>query len=303
MNITQKYIGRFAPSPSGPLHFGSLVAALASYLDARAHGGVWHVRIEDVDETRCKPEYAADILRTLAAFGLKWDGEIVTQSQRKLAYEQALARLSEASLTYACHCSRKEIADSAIGIEGPIYPGTCRDQHQRAANRDAAIRVLTRNDPIQFIDRVQGEIIQRIESEIGDFVIQRRDGLFAYQLAVVADDAAIGVTHVVRGADLLDSTARQIYLQTLLNFATPSYLHIPIVVNERGQKLSKQTLAPSIGGADAFTLLNAALRFLGQPQVNIAGADKAGSIPGLLESAVRNWQVDAILKVRSAFLP
>jgi glutamyl-Q tRNA(Asp) synthetase len=293
VNIPPKYIGRFAPSPSGPLHFGSLVAALASYLDAKAHGGTWLVRIEDVDETRCKPEHADDILRTLAAFGLNWGGEVMVQSQRKPAYEQALARLSKAHITYACTCSRKEIADSAMGIEGPIYPGTCRALNLPSENN--AIRVLTSNEPIHFIDGVQGEMSQRIESDIGDFVIKRRDGLFAYQLAVVVDDAAQGVTHVVRGADLLDSTARQIYLQQRLGFTTPQYLHVPIVTNDIGQKLSKQTLAPGISAADAVTVIEAALRFLGQanPGSNL-------SVSALLTAAVRNWRVNTIPRVRAS---
>lgn len=296
MNISSKYIGRFAPSPSGPLHFGSLVAALASYLDAKAHGGTWLTRIEDVDETRCKPEHADDILRTLSAFGLQWDGDVMVQSLRKPAYDQALARLSEAHLTYACACSRKEIADSAMGIEGPIYPGTCRTLAMPIENN--AIRVLASNEPIHFTDRVQGEISQRIESDIGDFVIKRRDGLFAYQLAVVVDDAAQGITHVVRGADLLDSTARQIYLQQLLGFITPQYLHVPIVTNDAGQKLSKQTLAPGISAVDAVAVIEAALRFLGQanPGANTSVAD-------LLTAAVRNWQASTIPSVRVASTP
>ena len=293
MNTLGKYIGRFAPSPTGPLHFGSLVAALASYLDAKAHGGAWRVRMEDVDETRCKLEHAEDILRTLVTFGLNWDGEVMVQSQRKPAYEQALARLSEASLTYACACSRSEIADSATGIDGPIYPGTCRTL--AIPNKNNSVRVLTNDELIYFTDRAQSEIRQRIESEIGDFVVKRRDGLFAYQLAVVVDDAEQGVTHVVRGADLLDSTARQIYLQKLLGFITPQYLHVPIVINGAGQKLSKQTLAPGIRAADAVTVTQAALRFLGQtnPGSNVA-------MPELLNAAVRNWRVSAIPRVRSA---
>jgi glutamyl-Q tRNA(Asp) synthetase len=296
VNIPGKYIGRFAPSPTGPLHFGSLVAALASYLDAKAQGGTWRVRMEDVDETRCKPEHAENILRTLVAFGLIWDGDVMVQSQRKPAYEQALARLSKASLTYACTCSRKEIADSAIGIEGVIYPGTCRARAREG--NSAAVRVLTNDEPIYFTDRVQGEISQRIESEIGDFVIKRRDGLFGYQLAVVVDDAEQGVTHVVRGADLLDSTARQIYLQKLLGFTTPQYLHVPVVVNDAGQKLSKQTLAPGVSATDAIATLSAALRFLGQPKPapNV-------SVAQLLASAIAEWRASEILKLRAAPFP
>ncbi len=295
MNITSDYIGRFAPSPSGPLHFGSLVAALASYLDAKSHGGTWLLRIEDVDETRCRPEHVDDILRTLATFGLHWDGEVMVQSQRKPAHEQALVRLSKASLTYACTCSRKEIADSAMGIEGPIYPGTCRVLAM--PNKNNAIRVLTNDEPIRFSDRVQGEYIQHIESDIGDFIIKRRDGLFAYQLAVVVDDAEQGVTHIVRGADLLDSTARQIYLQKLLGFITPQYLHVPIVTNDVGQKLSKQTLAPGIGAADAVMVIGSALRFLGQasPRSNVPLP-----LSELLTAAARSWRVNTIPAVRAS---
>lgn len=293
MKTPSKYIGRFAPSTSGPLHFGSLVAALASYLDAKAHGGTWRVRIEDVDETRCKPEHADDILRTLAAFGLNWDGDVMVQTQRKPAYEQALARLSKASLTYACACSRKEIADSALGIEGPIYPGTCRGLAR--PNKNNAIRVLTNDAPIHFTDRGQGGLSQRVESEIGDFVVKRRDGLFAYQLAVVVDDADQGVTHVVRGADLLDSTARQIYLQNRLGFITPQYLHVPIVTNDEGQKLSKQTLAPDLDRTDAVAALRNALVFLGQPDVS-----GSLSCADLLATATRQWRATAIPKRRSA---
>jgi glutamyl-Q tRNA(Asp) synthetase len=295
VNTPAKYVGRFAPSPTGPLHFGSLVAALASYLDAKAHGGTWHVRMEDVDETRCKQQHAEDILRTLVAFGLNWDGEVMVQSQRIPAYEQALARLSKASLTYACTCSRKEIADSAMGIEGPIYPGTCRSR--AGVSNNAAVRVLTNDKPIQFNDLVQGAMVQRIESEIGDFVVKRRDGLFAYQLAVVVDDAEQGITHVVRGADLLDSTARQIYLQKLLGFTTPQYLHVPIAINNAGQKLSKQNLAPGIGTADAIATIKTALLFLGQakPMPN-------ASLEHLLASAIADWRANDIPKRRTALV-
>lgn len=216
-----KYVGRFAPSPTGPLHFGSLVAAAASYLDARAQGGTWQVRIEDVDTTRCNPQFAHEILATLSAFGFVWDGEVLVQSQRSLRYQAALNQLAARNLTYACACSRKEIADSALsGIDGPVYPGTCRDKSLPRGRH--AVRVRTTQAEIRFADRVQGECCQVLERDIGDFVLMRRDGLFAYQLAVVIDDADQGVTHVVRGADLLDSTARQIYLQRLLGLRTPA---------------------------------------------------------------------------------
>jgi glutamyl-Q tRNA(Asp) synthetase len=288
---TRPYIGRFAPSPTGPLHFGSLVAALASYLDAKAHSGRWLVRIEDVDETRCKPPFATDILRTLERFGLLWDGEVVTQSLRKPAYEQALARLSSMHLTYACACSRKEIADSGLaGIDGPVYPGTCR--HARHALVGNAVRVNTNSMPITFIDRVFGTPSQSIETDIGDFVLKRRDGLFAYQLAVVADDIDAGVTDIVRGADLLDSTARQIYLTGLLGGTVARYLHIPVATNAGGQKLSKQTLAPKINDADVTATLRRALAFLRQD----APIDIGGS--ALLQHAVAHWDPSRIPPVR-----
>ena len=230
------YVGRFAPSPTGPLHFGSLVAALASYLDAKAHDGKWLVRIEDIDETRCDPAHATDILRTLQAFGMHWDGEVVTQSARKALFGVALQALRATGQVYACACTRKEIADSALhGLEGPVYPGTCR--HKDLPEEGNALRIRTSSEKIFFTDLVQGEIAQRIETEIGDFVVNRRDGLFAYQLAVVVDDAEQGVTNVVRGADLLDSTAQQIYLQALLGYPTPQYLHVPVALNAAGQKL------------------------------------------------------------------
>jgi glutamyl-Q tRNA(Asp) synthetase len=272
------------------LHFGSLVAALASYLDAKAHGGVWLVRMEDVDETRCKPQFAQEILSALRAFGLQWDGEVMVQSQRKARYEQALAALN--SHTYTCTCSRKEIADSALmGLEGPVYPGTCRAQPRVA---DAAVRVRTHREPISFIDRVQGPNTQAIETDIGDFVVKRRDGLFAYQLAVVVDDADQGVTHVVRGADLIDSTARQIHLQRLLETATPHYLHVPVATNAEGQKLSKQTLAPGLSAKDAAKTMRAALAFLGQalPLEGLA-------MPSLLDFAAAHWRTEAIPKMRA----
>lgn len=284
---TGEYIGRFAPSPTGPLHFGSLVAALASYLDAKAHGGRWLLRIEDVDETRCRSEFADNILQTLRAFGLEWDGAVLVQSLRKARYELALSRLSDAGHTYACSCSRREIADSAtLGLDGPVYPGSCRALGLSPA--DNAIRILTNNAPLQFVDRLQGEFEQRLESQLGDFIIKRRDGLFAYQLAVVVDDGDQGVSHIVRGADLIDSTTRQIHLQRLLGLPTPQYLHIPVATNTAGQKLSKRTLAPGISAVDAHALLGRALEFLGQPLPN------SPSIPALLAAATRNWTVSAI---------
>ena len=291
------YVGRFAPSPTGPLHFGSLVAALASYLDARAHDGKWLVRIEDIDETRCNSAYIRDILRTLQVFGLQWDGEVQIQTAHKATYGGVLQALHARGLVYACACSRSEIADSAInGTEGPVYPGTCRDKGLSEVGN--ALRLRTLSEKISLVDLVQGKIEQRIDEDTGDFVLQRRDGLFAYQLAVVVDDAAAGITHVVRGADLLDSTARQIYLQRVLGYSTPQYLHIPVAVNALGQKLSKQTLASAVSGATDTpqVVLLSALRFLGQ---STAGLETTLTLTGFLALAVRNWERRMIPGVRT----
>jgi glutamyl-Q tRNA(Asp) synthetase len=290
------YIGRFAPSPTGPLHFGSLIAAVASYLDARHRGGRWLVRMEDVDVTRCRPEWADDILRTLERFGLTWDGEVAMQSERAALYQAALDRLEKSGLVYRCICSRREIADSATeGIDGPVYPGTCRLAEHRTS--PCAWRVLTTPDSIEFTDLVQGRIVQQLDAQIGDFILRRRDNLFAYQLAVVVDDALQGITHVVRGADLLDSTPRQIYLQGLLGMPQPAYAHVPVALNQQGQKLSKQTLAPSVADADIARSLNAALAFLGQP---LATSDKPQT---MLAQARRNWSLSAIPGTRHRPVP
>ncbi|MGE5096245.1 MAG: tRNA glutamyl-Q(34) synthetase GluQRS [Betaproteobacteria bacterium] len=277
------YRGRFAPSPTGPLHFGSLVAAAASWLDARAAGGEWLVRIEDVDAPRCVPGAAGAILRALEALGLTWDGEVVRQGERTERYEAALERLRALGLVYRCKCSRREIADSALqGIEGAIYPGTCRHRHV-APDEPAAERAIAPAEPIAFDDRVQGAIAQDVARDIGDFVLKRRDGLHAYQLAVVVDDAEQGITDVVRGADLLWSTPRQIALQRWLGYPTPSYMHVPVAADRAGDKLSKQTHAAAIDIRDAVHELRRALRFLGQPAA--AGATAAQ----VLEQARIAW--------------
>ncbi|MEW6691188.1 MAG: tRNA glutamyl-Q(34) synthetase GluQRS, partial [Pseudomonadota bacterium] len=209
-----RYVGRFAPSPSGPLHFGSLVAALASWLDARRAGGSWLVRMEDLDRPRVMPGASDAILRQLEALGLAWDGVVLCQSTRRELYEAAIERLRPQ--TYPCACTRRELEDSALAIDGArVYPGTCRGG-MAPGKAPRALRLRTDAEPIRFADRVQGEIAQSVEREVGDFVLRRADGIIAYQLAVVVDDAAQGVTAVVRGADLLDSTARQILLQRLL---------------------------------------------------------------------------------------
>jgi glutamyl-Q tRNA(Asp) synthetase len=268
------YIGRFAPSPTGPLHMGSLIAALASWLDARAAGGRWLVRMEDLDRPRCLPGAADAILDGLHRLGLDWDGEVVYQSARLGLYQRALQRLQPHS--YWCGCSRREIADSSLSLAtdgAPIYPGTCRNGTTREPR---ALRVRTSSEVIAFDDRVQRRQAQALEHDIGDFVLYRADGLFAYQLAAVVDDAEQGITDVVRGADLLDSTARQIYLQRLLGLPTPRYLHVPVAIDARGEKLSKQTGAQAVDAS--FATISRALRFLGQPQASN------------LAEAVRNWE-------------
>lgn len=280
------YRGRFAPSPTGPLHFGSLAAAVGSYLEAKQHHGIWLVRMEDLDTPRIMPGAADGILRTLERFGLHWDEEVIYQSQRTAAYDAALQHLQTIGMVYPCSCTRKEIADSALhGIDGQIYPGTCRNGLP-AGREGRAWRVRTDNQAIEFIDALQGRISQHLEDEIGDFVVKRADGLFAYQLAVVVDDAFQGITHIVRGADLLASTPRQIHLQHLLGHPVPHYMHLPIAVNKQGEKLSKQTLAAPVNDSNPAPTLLHALRFLKQhPPAELAG----NGVDEILRWAVTHW--------------
>jgi glutamyl-Q tRNA(Asp) synthetase len=288
------YIGRFAPSPTGPLHFGSLIAAVASYLEARTNQGKWRLRMEDLDKPR-EIEGAADaILQSLNKFGFEWDGEVSYQSQRNDLYEEALATLKNKQLIYPCTCTRKEITDSTnqFGIDGIIYPGTCSN-HPLKPNVAKAWRVKTTMVDIRFNDAIQGEIKQILSQDVGDFILKRADGLFAYQLAVVVDDAEQGVTHIVRGADLLDSTPRQIYLQQLLDFSTPHYAHVPVASNAAGEKLSKQTLAKSIDTGIATHLLFDALNFLGQqPPV----ATKSATLEEVWNWAIIHWNAANVPK-------
>ena len=296
-------IGRFAPSPTGPLHFGSLLAALGSYCQAKSEGGRWLVRIEDLDKPREMTGAADDILRTLENFGFEWDGEVVYQSQRSSFYQNALSQLQTKSLIYSCDCSRKEIADSynhrppQHGIDGLIYPGTCR--HKIAVKTPHASRVIVNAEGITFNDAIQGKIQQNLAYDVGDFVLQRADGLYAYQLAVIVDDIEQGITHVLRGADLLDSTPRQIYLQQLLGQPTPQYAHIPVASNAAHEKLSKQTSAPAIHNAHASTMLTQALNFLGQQPPKDLSNHSANDI---LQWAKQHWDITKVAKQRSIVL-
>lgn len=285
-----QYIGRFAPSPTGPLHFGSMVAAIGSFVDARAAGGKWLLRIEDVDAPRCSPQAERDIIATLERFGLEWDGPIVCQRDRLADYQQALARLRDSGAVFACACTRREIADSALARDGSrIYPGTCREG--LPPGRTARAWRVRAAGTIDFTDRIQGAQHEVLEDEVGDFVLLRADGLFAYQLAVVVDDAIDGITQVVRGADLLDSTARQIHLQRLLAYPTPEYAHLPVAVNPAGEKLSKQTLAPAVSNDAVEATWLAVLRFLGQnPEEALVGA----GLNEIRAWAVANWSLASV---------
>ena len=262
------YRGRFAPSPTGPLHAGSLVSALASFLDARAHGGSWIVRVEDVDAPRIVPGAADEILATLAHFGMHSDESPVWQSERGKAYQAAFERLQATGLVYPCGCTRREIADSLAHAHARhatlAYPGTCRNGLNGKPARAWRLRVPDGAAArVTFVDRWQGPQTQDLATEVGDFALKRADGLWAYQLAVVVDDADANITHVVRGADLLDSTARQIYLQQCLGVPTPSYLHVPVVNNDAGEKLSKQTGAAPLDRHAPLDALAQAARHLG----------------------------------------
>lgn len=285
--MASHYIGRFAPSPTGPLHFGSIITAVASYADARAHHGEWLLRVEDVDEPRTVPGSADDILRTLEALGFEWSGEVMYQTRRKEAYATALQQLEKNNLTYRCTCTRSEL--QALR-DNSIYPGLCA--HKRhPENSDHAVRLRVADKPISLVDAVMGPHQQHLKNDVGDFVIRRRDGLFAYQLAVVVDDAYQGITHIVRGADLLDSTPRQIYLQQCLNYTTPDYMHLPLAINSEGEKLSKQTCAPHI--KTESTVLFDALNFLGQ---QVPAELEHESCEIIWQWAITNWQHTAIPK-------
>ena len=290
--------GRFAPSPTGPLHFGSLVAAVGSYLDARTNQGEWLLRIEDIDAPRTVPGAADGILKTLDGFGFEWDGEVVYQSQRHDLYRTAMERLIAAGYVYPCSCSRSEIsaATSRHSVDGGlVYPGTCR-AGLKPGNEARAWRLRVPDREFSFRDRVQGLSRQNLDKDVGDFVLLRADGQFAYQLAVVVDDAAQGVDSIVRGSDLLDSTVRQMWLQECLSLPTPAYAHLPVAVNPAGEKLSKQTRAAPADPAVGVALLIRAMDFLGHPiPTELHGA----SLSEFWRWAVAAWSITRVPPVRT----
>ncbi len=295
-----RYRGRFAPSPTGPLHFGSLVAAVGSFLDARHRQGEWLLRIEDLDPPREIAGASDHIIRTLERLGMSWDGPVSYQSQRSQHYDAALRQLWQQGHLYDCACSRQEIADSAVQTEaGPVYPGTCRNGLPPGRS-PRSVRVRTEAVAISVADRLQASLQQQLASEIGDFVVRRADKLFSYQIAVVVDDAAQQITHVVRGADLLDSTPRQIYLQRLLGLPTPAYLHLPVAVNSARDKLSKQTLAQAVVADDRHTAVIDVLRFLQQP---LPESPHDASRNELWQWAIDHWDVTAVPACRTLQAP
>lgn len=287
---------RFAPSPSGPLHFGSLLAAVGSFADARAAGGIWLVRIEDLDRTRELPGAADDILRTLDQFGLHWDETVLYQSQRTEAYAAALTALRAQGLTFPCACSRRQIAACGNpGPEGPVYPGTCRDgipQGRQARSE----RLRIDDTQIEIEDRIQGPITQDLAAEVGDFVLRRADGLHAYQLAVVVDDAAQRINSIVRGADLLFSTPRQVYLHRLLGLAHPCYAHLPLVIDHTGRKLSKSLAAAPVDPSNPLPALRRAWRLLGQSPM----PEAPGSVAEFWQWAAMHWYIERVPRGRIA---
>lgn len=279
-----QYVGRFAPSPTGPLHFGSLLAAVASYLQAKSQSGLWLLRVEDIDPPRQQDGATEKILAALERYGFEWDGPVSYQGDNIERHMQVVSDLRRAGLAYPCSCSRRDLANVKQGTLGAIYPGTCREG---CTGADFAIRVRTDDAIVQFDDVLQGIQQQRLESESGDFVILRRDGLIAYHLAVVADDFDQGITEIVRGIDLLDSTPRQIHLQRLLDYETPGYLHIPVAENDQGQKLSKLTGAPGLPLDEVNPILIATLNALGQqPPHELA----QGSLDDIWSWSIKHWQ-------------
>lgn len=293
------YSGRFAPSPTGPLHFGSLVTALGGFLQARRAGGTWALRIDDIDPARDSKAAVDRIPRQLAAFGLGWDGPIIYQSARAERHREVAERLLADRLAFRCACTRRELAAAPVGPDGPVYPGTCR-QAVAAGRAGRAIRLRVEPGTVAFIDPLQGAVACDLASELGDFVIRRADGPVAYQLAAALDDVEEGYTEVVRGADLLYSTLRQLYLQRLLGLSSPRYLHLPVAVNGRGEKLSKQTHAAPLDSARPGPQLAAALDFLAQqPPAELSTCAPTD----ILAWAVAHWQPDRLQGCRHREAP
>jgi glutamyl-Q tRNA(Asp) synthetase len=289
---TNQYVGRFAPSPTGPLHFGSLIAAVGSYLDARTHNGLWLLRIDDIDPPREQPGATSGILRTLEHFGFEWNGAALLQSTRNQAYAEALQQLQNDGRVFFCTCSRKQVAEDG----NTVYPGTCRLHTEAPAGGNYSIRLRVVEGKTGFTDLIQGPYSQILDQEIGDFILLRRDGFYSYHLACSVDDAWQGVTHVVRGVDLLDSTPRQIHLQQMLNLATPRYAHLPIAINLDGQKLSKQNLARPLEIERRVQLLWDALQFLGQqPPRELRTAE----LKSIWNWSMANWALVKVPKVQS----
>lgn len=293
MSETTHYRGRFAPSPTGLLHFGSLVAALGSYLQAKSSNGIWLVRMEDLDPPREQSGAASTILRTLEHFGFEWDEDVQYQSRRASHYDDVLRILQQNQNVFACSCTRKEIIRTARKTSaGYVYPGTCR-QSKLPFERGHAIRLkITDSNDIGFSDAIQGYYSQSVAKDVGDFVLKRRDGLYAYQLAVVVDDYHQGITEVVRGMDLLDNTPRQIALQRVLEYPTPNYVHLPLALNATGDKLSKQTFAPTLEGNQTLQTLFAAWHFLGQQCLDPQNAPNC--VSDFWDFAIAHWQKDRI---------
>jgi glutamyl-Q tRNA(Asp) synthetase len=287
--------GRFAPSPTGELHFGSLIAAVASRAQARAQGGQWLVRIEDLDRPREVPGAARTMLATLRALGLDWDGDLVYQSERIPDYRAALDRLAAQGLVFPCGCTRGEIAAAGrAGFEGPIYPGTCRDGLP-PGRRARSIRLRAAPGEVRFRDQIQGPQCQDVAQAAGDFVLRRADGIYAYQLAVVVDDAWQGIDQVVRGADLLDSTPRQILLQRALGLPTPDYAHVPLALDAAGHKLSKSLAGAPVDPSDPLPALRRAWDWLGQ-----APAPQRCSVVGFWAHALAHWRIARVPACRAA---
>lgn len=277
------YRGRFAPTPSGPLHFGSIISALGSYLQAKSQSGKWLLRIEDVDKPRNQPGATDNILHTLEALGLHWDEEVLIQSHRIPVYREIIDQLIDCDLVYPCTCTRNQ-------TKGIPYPGTCRNGNYNK-NKKRSLRIRTSTDVTGFVDQIQGNFHQQLESDIGDFVLRRADGVIAYHLAVVADDEYQGITEIVRGADLLDSTPRQIYLQKLLGYNTPAYCHLPVAAYHNGKKISKQNHAPGIDHRNLTGVLLKAMEFLGQqpdPELDRASVDE------IIQWGIKHWDFSSV---------